>query len=112
MKKIILSLITLTCLVSCKQQKPVDNKVKIEVAVYEGWPITKEKEFEIEAIFIPIERIGIHIPGDTVLIEPSGFIRELPFRYEDNGHVFTDTTGLQKVVIHGRVLPNKFIKED
>lgn len=108
MKKVLF--IALVISAGCHQAKKPLHTGKIEVAVYEGYPVHHGQVFEVEAVFIPIEQLGIHEKGDTVFVDTAGFIRELPLRYIDNNHIYTDTTGLTRLIINDRVLANKFIK--
>lgn len=91
--------------IGCKSPHAIDHKDSTECAVFEGWPVIHDTEFEIEAVFVPVENLSLYDKGDVVYIDNDGFIIQ-PLRDAETNQFITD--GLQKVVIHDRILPNKF----
>lgn len=83
----------------------VDPKDSTEYAVFEGYPVLHDADFETEAVFVPLAELSMYSAGSTVYIDDNGFI-QLPLRDAESRQFVTD--GLQHVVLHDRVLPNKF----
>lgn len=90
----------------CKGNRKIDHKDSTEYAVFDGWQVEHGKDFETEAVFIPVSELSMYDSGSTVWIDENGFIA-MPIRDAETNQFVTD--GLQKVELHERVLPNKFI---
>lgn len=89
----------------CKGSRPVGHGDSTEYAVFEGYPVLHDADFETEAVFVPLDQLSIDNTGSTVWIDDNGFT-VIPVRDAETMQFVTE--GLQHVVLHDRVLPNKF----
>ncbi|HXU28316.1 MAG TPA: hypothetical protein VN698_13880 [Bacteroidia bacterium] len=90
----------------CKGNKAIDHKDSTLCAVYEGWPVIHDAEFETEAIFIPLADTSLFKQGQSVWIDTAGLIQR-PMMRDAETKQFVDPD-LHNVVIHERWLPNKY----
>lgn len=89
----------------CKSAHPVSHGDSTECAVFEGYPVFHDADFETEAVFVPLEQLSVDNTGSTVWIDDNGFT-VIPVRDAETMQFVTE--GLQHVVLHSRVMPNKF----
>lgn len=89
----------------CKSAHPINHKDSTECAVFNGYPVTHDTEFETWPVFVPLDKLSVYGSFDTLYIDSNGFVVE-PLRDAESNQFVTD--GLDKVVLHERVMPNRF----
>lgn len=90
----------------CNGNHSINHKDSTECAVFDGYPITHDKEFETWAVFVPIDQLNTYGTGSIVWIDSKGFIVDPLIRDAETMQFVTD--GLDRVILHERILPNKF----
>ena len=93
--------------IGCKSSHSVAHIDSAEYAVFEGWPIEHGADFEIEAVFMPLADTSLYKAGQTLWIDSNGFISH-PMMHDAETKQYVDP-GFQHVVLHERVLPNKYL---
>jgi hypothetical protein len=92
-------------LCACKGKVVVNHKDSTECAVYEGWPIVHDEEFETYPVFIPVSDTSSYYQGEKLWLDTNGFV-VMPLRDAETGRFVTE--GYDSVILHGRMLPNRY----
>lgn len=92
----------------CNGSRPFSHGDSTEYAVFEGYPVLHDADFETEAVFVPLADTSLYKAGQTLWIDSNGFVSH-PMIRDAETRQYVDP-GFQHVVLHERVMPNKYLQ--